>query len=137
MKDFTVEELNFLCIQIVAQLALRPRGMGANLQVLAHRHQREELTALRDLHQAGLHDLLGGAVRDVLPHQFDLARGDVTEAGDGAHQRRLAGAVGAHQGDDLMLRDLQADALDDPQVPDPDLQVGKLQHHCHSTPFPR
>jgi hypothetical protein len=46
---------------------------------------------------------------DVLSAEMDRAGARQECAGDGAQRRRLAGAVGADQCDDLTLRDMKTD----------------------------
>ena len=60
-----------------------------------------------------LRGLDGVGVGDVAPVEEDGAADRVDQPADGLEQRRLAGAVGAEQGDDLALRDLDVDAEED------------------------
>ena len=56
---------------------------------------------------------MGLAPGDVRAPELDLALARVQEAEDGLHQGRLAGAVGADDGDDLALADDDRDAVED------------------------
>src|SRR5205823_3881305 len=53
---------------------------------------------------------------DVLAVEPVAARGGPVQAAEGVHQRALARAGGAHQGDHLAARDPQGHALQDRQV---------------------
>ena len=55
-------------------------------------------------------DLVGRHVGDVAAVEHDGAAGRLLDAADGPQQRRLARAVGAQQGDDLALLDVEVDA---------------------------
>ena len=76
-------------------------GVGAQLEVLEHGQAREDLAALRHLHDAALHHRVRG--QPVEPHavEQDLPRPRTQETGDRAQHRRLARAVGAHHREDL------------------------------------
>src|SRR5205085_1015070 len=50
-------------------------------------------------------------VADQLPAQVDGASARLEQTGDGVQHGRLAGAVGADEGNDLSLLDLKGDAL--------------------------
>ncbi|MEY9246242.1 hypothetical protein ABIF27_006897 [Bradyrhizobium elkanii] len=56
-------------------------------------------------------DLVGRHAGDVAAVELDRAGAGARPAEDRHHQRRLAGAVGADQGDDLAAIDLDIDAL--------------------------
>ena len=53
-----------------------------------------------------------GMLGDVLAVEDDRAGAGARRAADGHHQGRLAGTVGADQGDDLALLDVDVDALE-------------------------
>ena len=84
-------------------------------QVLPHGQRREHALAAGHHHDALLGDLVGGHAGDV------LRRRSVTDAGACGssrpvmhlEERRLAGAVGAEQGDDLALVDVEVEAEED------------------------
>ncbi len=97
-------------------------GVGAHLQVFRNAHARENPAAFRRLGDAQPGDFVRRHVGDVLPVEFDLAGAGAGLAEDRHHQRRLAGAVGADQGDDLARLDLEVDALQRL-----DLAVGRAQ----------
>src|SRR6185312_15627713 len=81
------------------------------LQVLEHRHAREDAPALRHLRYAATNDLVGRQLGDVLAVEPDRARARARIAAYRHQQGRLAGAVGADQGDDLALGDVEVDAV--------------------------
>ena len=82
-----------------------------HLEVLGHRHAREELSPLRRLRDAELHDLMRRIVRDVPSAKRDGSAARMIEPVDRAQRRRLAGAVRADQGHDLALVDVEGDSL--------------------------
>ena len=86
-------------------------GVGAHLQVFHHGHAREDPPALGRLRDAQPRDLVRRHVGDVAAVEQDLARAGARPAEDRHHQRRLAGAVGADQRDDLAGVDVEIDAL--------------------------
>ena len=73
----------------------------AHLQVFQDRHARKDATAFGRLRDAEPRDLVGRHLRDVAAVEQDLPRAGAWLAEDRHHQRRLAGAVGADQGDDF------------------------------------
>ncbi len=56
---------------------------------------------------------MGLAPRDLGATELDPALARTQEAEDGLHQGRLAGAVGADDGDDLALADDDGNAIED------------------------
>jgi hypothetical protein len=99
-------------VEILSQAALVLALEGAHLQVLEHRHTREELPALRRLGDAAGDDVVRLRVRDVVAAEADAPAARVVQTVDRAQRRRLAGAVRAEQSDDLGLPNLERDPLD-------------------------
>jgi hypothetical protein len=66
---------------------------------------------------------------DVLALEDDAAPGGAHHARDGAQRRRLAGSVGADEGHDLSLVDLDVDALQRVDGAVVDIEIGDLEHH--------
>ena len=87
-------------------------GGGAHLQILQHRHAREDAAAFRRLRELEPRDLVGRHAGDVAAGEFNRALAGARIAADRHHQRGFAGAVGADQRDDLALVDLEIDALE-------------------------
>ena len=86
---------------------------GAHLEVLADRHAREDAPALGRLGDADLARPRGRSVSWISrPSKTDRALLRRQDPGDRAQRRRLAGAVGADQRDDLARVDLERDALE-------------------------
>ena len=80
--------------------------------VLQHGHVREQLKLWNTMptsRRSALRSTPGPA--DAVALQADLAALDRLQAVDAAQQRRLAAARGADQADDLMLLDVEVDAL--------------------------
>ena len=89
------------------------RAAAADLEVLGHREVGEDAAFLRHPTEAGLGDAVGLPAGDVLVRQADAAGGGADQADQGLHQRGLAGAVAAEQGEDLAGGDRQGDAVQD------------------------
>jgi hypothetical protein len=89
---------------------------GAHLEVLAHRHAREDAPALRDDGQPPLDRLSGSHIVDELPVELDRPGGGAHDAEDGLHGR-FARRVAAEEAHDLPLRDLRRSS---PWSPDKD-----------------
>src|SRR4029079_16839013 len=97
------------------EILLEIPGIGAgrtHLQVFEHRHAREDAAAFRRLRDAEADDLMRRALGDVVAGELDRSGPAARRSANGHHQRRLAGAVGPNQGDDLALIDVDIDALE-------------------------
>ena len=83
---------------------------GLVAQDFAHGEERVEHQLLR--HHA--QPRAGGAIvaADVVAHDGDAATARAREAGEHRDQRGLAGAIGAQQGEELALFDVEADIVD-------------------------
>ena len=82
----------------------------ATPEVLGDGERREHALAAGHLDDAERGDLVGRGVGDVAAVEDDGAAIGRDDAGDRLQERGLAGAVGAEQGDDLALVDLEVDA---------------------------
>ena len=85
-------------------------GGAGEQQVLLDRQAGEQPATFRHQRDAHSSARVGAARRHVDAVEHDAPAGERVLAGDGAQQRRLAGAVGADQGDRLALADGEADA---------------------------
>ena len=88
------------------------RQHGAHLEILVTRQGRKHLPAFGDLADAEIADAVARPAGDVGAAKHDAAARRRLHAGDGADQRGLAGAIGADDGDDLALRDLERHAVE-------------------------
>ena len=79
---------------------------GRHAQVVLHAQVGEDPLAAGHLGHAEAGDLVGRQVGDVAPVEDDGAVVGLDHPADGPQQGRLAGAVGADEGDDLPLADL-------------------------------
>ncbi len=82
-----------------------------------HGHVREEVVGLEDdpdLAAQGVH--VDAAVRDLGAVDDDAALIDLLEQVDAAQERRLPGAGGADQADDVVPLDLERDLVEHAQV---------------------
>ena len=83
--------------------------IGAQLEVLAHRHLAEQAPALRHHGQAPHDDMVWLHSGDVVTEQVHPALVRMEQSAHAFHERRLAGPVCANQGHDLPPQDAQAD----------------------------
>src|SRR5690606_4507325 len=102
---------------------------AAHHQVLGHRQVLEDPAPFRRDGDAAAHDVVGVLVRDVLALERDGALARARVAADRHQQRGLAGAVGADQGDDLALVDLDRYAIERLDGAIVGMDVVQLQHH--------
>ena len=84
---------------------------GRSAEVLGHRQAGEHGCAAGHAHHAGGRDRVRRQVRDVAAVEEDGSVAASVHAGDRAQQRRLAGAVGPDEGDDLAALDVEVDAV--------------------------
>ncbi len=106
----------------------------AHGEVLVHGQVLEHAAPFHHLEDAPADDVLRIHLLDAHAVQLDGAVGDFAllraqEARDGFERGALARAVGAEQGDDLPLRHLEREALEDEDhVVVDDLDVGEPEH---------
>src|SRR5262249_17428178 len=110
-----------------AENAARDLGMEPDQHVLENTQMAEETAVL----ERAAHALRGDLVRrepvDRLALEADAAGLRHGVAGDRVEERRLAGAVGADEGDDLAGRDAERDAIDGGQSAEADRDLGDLE----------
>src|SRR5204863_630666 len=78
-----------------------PAQEAAHLEVLAHRHVREDAPPLRAVRDAHLEHAARAGARDVLALEFDPAARRADDSRDRAQRRGLARAVRADEADEL------------------------------------
>src|SRR5207248_8026877 len=93
--------------------------MPSDLDVLEHRHAREELDVLERPRDAPADDPVGRRSQQALAGEGDLARIRAVQAGDQVEERRLAGAVRADQPGNLALLDREPDVVDGDDAAEP------------------
>src|SRR6185437_178304 len=84
---------------------------GAHLEILEHGHAREDAASFGLVRDAAAHDEMRRQSGDVAALEDDAAGAGARLAADRHEQRRLAGAVGADEADDLTLIDREIDAF--------------------------
>ena len=91
--------------------------IGAHLEVLRYRHEREKLAPLRNLHDAALDDPVRRRVIDALAAELYATRRRADESGNDIERGALPGRVGADDRDNLAFVRLERDAEKCLQVP--------------------
>ena len=94
----------------LASAPTRPCSVACSADQLAAGHQRVERRLLQRDPDRAAH--LGRLVDDVVAGDRRPAAGRTQQRGQHPHGGRLAGAVGAEEGVDLALGDLEVDAVD-------------------------
>ena len=112
--------------RLLAQRAPLAADVRAHAEVLPDGQLREEAAALGNVRDAGARDRVRLAARDRLAVEDDLA-GLAHDSRDRAQRRRLAGAVGAEQRDDLAFLHRQRDAVQGLDRPVARLDVAQLK----------
>ena len=121
--------------EIGPYLAVAPR-MRAHLEVLGDGHALEDGAALGNLAYAHGHHFVRRQPGDLAVLERDASGAGADQPRDGLEQSRLAGAVGADQGDDLALVDRQLDAAKHLNLTVAGMQVvdGEQAHSVSSSP---
>ena len=88
----------------------RARHVGAHLQIVVDGQPRKQPAVFRHMGDAEIDDAMRRRRQHVGAFHRDRASGRPDQAGDHAHQRGLAGAVGADHADRLARLDLEVDA---------------------------
>src|SRR3989454_845453 len=109
--------------------AARRRVIAAEPDVLAHAEVREEAPPLEHVGDATADDAVSGQTRDGLALEGDGAGARAQQARDAVHQRGLAAAVGAEEGDHLAALDGQARPPERLVVAEQDVEARDLEHH--------
>ena len=90
--------------------------MLCHQQVLNHRHLAEQAHVLEGTHHAHAGNLLARQPFQVLIAQHDGAARRLVETGQTVKHRGFSRAVGANQGDDLFLMQIQIHVVDRQQA---------------------
>jgi hypothetical protein len=98
---------------------------GREAEVLGHRQVAVEAEALGHVADALLHRR--DVAAQVVAEDARLLRLDLEQAGDGAQERRLAGAVGTDEAEDLPVVEREVDAGERRPTAEPLRQAP--QHH--------
>src|SRR4029079_1694772 len=100
-------------LEYARQVLAKMRRVGdrsAHLQILHHRHTRKDAAAFRGLRDLQLGEFVRRQACDVAAFEQDMAFAGARRSENGHHQRRLPGAVGADQCNDLALIDFEIDS---------------------------
>jgi hypothetical protein len=103
--------------------------LGDDLEVLARRHLREHLVALRDVAEAGPRPLGRGQLADVVAVEEYAAAAQRQQAHGGVEHRRLAHPVAAHEARQAAVGDVEGHPEQDLRPPVRDLDVIDLEPH--------
>ena len=112
----------------VGALGARARQRAAELQVLAHRHRREEAPAFGNDRDAGGAEAMRRQPRDVRAVEADAPGAGALDAAERVDQRRLAGAVRADDREQLAGLQPQRDAPERRRGAVPDLEAVDVKH---------
>ena len=102
-------------------------GMAADEQIVEHGHALEERYVLEGACQSAAGALVGLQTRDVLARKDDLSLLRAVHAADGIEQAGLARTVGADDGVDGALLDLEAHVLNGGDAAEAQRHVTDLQ----------
>src|SRR5581483_4326821 len=105
-REQLVDAVEVLLVAAAAQV-------GAHLQVLEHRHRREQTPVLRHDRDPAGDPVARRPARHVLPAQPHRSAPRPHDAQDRLQRRRLARGVAAEQADELPLVDVDREALQD------------------------
>ena len=97
-------------VDIIGDVLAVFAGIRAHHQVFVDGEERENLTPFGNMSDACADDMVGVLALNFLTFQYDLALFRVHDARDGLHQRRLASAVCAQNGNNLAFRHLDGNA---------------------------
>src|SRR5882672_5411638 len=103
----------------------------SHLEVLEHAQAGEDLPALRDLADAEVADRMRFQALDGIVLEENASAAGRLDAGDGANERGLAGAVRADDGDDLALRYLERDVGEGLGISVVQIQILDLKKRAH------
>ncbi len=98
--------------QVAVNPTLISSPIGAEKQILADRKRSENLAPFGDLDKPKLDDLVRRPAAQLLAVELDRAGADIEQPRQRQQRGRLAGAIGAEQGDDLSQLKGEADASD-------------------------
>ena len=115
----------------------RSRREGRHLDVLEAREPREQPHVLKRPHDACRRELGGSPRRDVASVEMDRARRRPLEAREDVDERRLAGAVGPDQTEDLAAAHGEIDAVHRLHASDVNADVPSLEADPHGCSFAR
>src|SRR4029077_1411683 len=119
------------------EILLEPSRIGnrrADLEVLEHRHAREDPPTLGDLRDAKPHDFERRQPGDVAPFEPDLPAGRSRQAAKRHQQGRFAGPIGADQRHYLAGTDFEIDPSERLDIAVPSVDLGYLQHGARGMP---
>ncbi len=108
-------------------------AVDPHVEVVLHRHAPENAASLRYQRDTGAQVALR-QIRRQLPAAIGDRSLERREAGDGAHGRGFAGAIGADQRDDFAGADIKIEATHGADGPVENLEAADRQHHAASAP---
>ena len=131
-----LQDLHRLCVEVLPAPA-RVHGERRHVEVLEHGHATEGAGHLEGAADPGLRHQVGGQVVDARVVEIDGAAGGLDRAVQHVGERRLAGAVGADQADQLGALHPEADALEHMEAAEVLVDAVDVQiDHGALTPFP-
>ena len=109
------------------------RQCGAQLEVLRHCQTGKNLPSLGDLADSQITDFMRLETRYFASGKANLACAGPFDAGDGAYQGSLAGAIGADNGDDLAVGYFQREAGQRLGVTVIQIEIADFEQRPHSS----
>jgi hypothetical protein len=99
-------------------------------QVVEHAEGVEEGDVLEHPRDAGARDLGGRLARELVPEELDRPVLRAVDARQAVEHRRLAGAVRSDDREQLLLLDVERDALQRPDAAEAQVHVPDLEHRA-------
>src|SRR6516162_5866247 len=121
-------------LPVLSFFGARPRQQSANFEVLFHRERWKDLAALRHLPDAEIADPVAGPAEDVFAAKQNTALRRAINAGDRANKRCFAGSIGADDGNDGALFDVERYAVERLHIVIKHIESFDTQHQTGSAP---
>src|SRR5919201_2064443 len=125
-REERVDALEVLLAALPVLVQVRP-----HLEVLEHRHRREQAPVLGDDRHPACDSVARTAFGDVLPVELHCAGARTNKSEDRLQRRRLARRVAAEQRDELALTHLEVDVLENVDLAVVGVDLAKAEERAH------
>jgi hypothetical protein len=102
-------------------------AVASDHDIVEDAHAAEQRHILKCARDAEPGDATGREKRPILPIQENAPLGGMIDATDGIQERGLAGTVGANDGYDLALMDINTHPLERSQAAEPEMSILNLE----------